>query len=127
MTGLDKISSLSLALSAVLAGMAFFYLSQLQMTAQHVPVIAFVLLPYLICWRLNVPLLRANRPYSHVAAGFSVVALLFSALAYGALFFGATGSTSGLAFFAVPLYLLAGIAVIPGIANLVLFYQQKHR
>jgi hypothetical protein len=127
MIGSDKISALSLGLSAMFAGMAFFYLSQWQLTAQHVPLIVFVLLPYLISWLLNVPLLRANRPYSRIAAGFSVVVLLFTALAYGTLFFGITRSTSGLALFAVPIYLLAGIAVMPGIANLFLFFQRRRR
>lgn len=127
MTGLSKISSLSLGLSAMLASMAFFYLLQWQFTVEHVPVILLVLLPYLICWLFSIRLFRARKPYGQIAAGFSVVVLLFSALAYGTLFFGTTASTSALAFFAVPLYIFIGTLLIPGIANLVLFFQQKHR
>lgn len=127
MSSLDKISDLSLGLSAMLASMAFFYLSQWQFTAEHVLLIIFVLLPYLICWLSSIRLLHANRPYGQIAASFSVVVLLFTGLTYATPFFGTSGSTSALVFIAVPLYILVGTAVIPGITNLVLLYQQRHR
>lgn len=111
--------------SALIAFLVLFHQAEWRMRAELLPVVVMVLAPYLICLLLNIRMLQAERPYPEVAGAFSVVVLLFTAAAYGSLYIGKTGSTGGLAFFAVPAYILGAAIIILGIANLLLLFRMK--
>lgn len=107
------ITDIALGLAALLSIVIALHHAEWQISGQHLLLLLWVVLPYILCRIASIGLLRSQNPaLRNVSIIFAVAVLLFSAVSYGGLYFGTASSTSSLAFVSVPLYILIGALIV---------------
>jgi hypothetical protein len=87
---------------------------------------AWIILPYVLCWLLAIPLYQAKEGnFAKTAVYFSGLVLLYTLWSYGGLYYGHRSSTEGLVFLFVPLYLIAASVAVLGAANVVRHFRSR--
>jgi hypothetical protein len=116
----------SLGLAALFSTVIALLQTEWKVSGELLLMLLWIVFPYLLCRILSRKLLLSSRtPFRMVSVVFTIIVLLLTLASYGSLYFGTQSSTSGLAFIAVPLYILVATLIVFVPANVMLFKSDK--